>query len=162
MQEREFRRSARRGKPVVVFERQRRREGLMVVRTVDYFGFTLDRDVEPLPSPFPPELAESARGALVEGLLAGATPHPDQSRVRRALERFGHYWRRSGGRLSQADAEQVAGQIAAQLTGVNSWDAFFGRRVWVPPPAARFESGPHRPSAFLPSGFVFGGSGAVD
>src|SRR2546422_10280846 len=75
--ERAIRRYARRGRPDVVFERQRRREGLMVVRTVDYFGFTLDRDVEPLPSPFPPELAESARRAVVDALFAGATPHPD-------------------------------------------------------------------------------------
>src|SRR5256712_4969165 len=134
--ERAIRRYARRGKPVVAFERQRRREGLMVVRTADYFGFTLDRDVEPLPSPFPPKLAEPARGALVEGLLAGATPHPDQSIVRRALERFGHYWRRSGGRLSQAQPQQVAGQIAAQRTVVHLWGAFLGRRIDVDSDAA--------------------------
>src|SRR2546428_627598 len=149
--ERAIRRYARRGRPDVVFERQRRREGLMIVRTVDYFGFTLEREVEPLPSPFPDELAEPARGALVEGLLAGATPHPDQSIVRRALERFGHYWRRSGGRLSQAQPEQVAGQIAAQLTGVHLWGAFLGRRVDVDPDAALFESERQRLRALPPS-----------
>jgi len=72
--ERAIRRYARRGRPDVVFERQRRREGLMIVRTVEYFGFTLDREVEPLPSPFPDELADSARRALMEALLAGETP----------------------------------------------------------------------------------------
>src|SRR5256884_8655711 len=87
---------------LVVFERQRRYEGLIRVRTVGYFGFLLERDVEPLPSPFPPELVDAARAALVEALLAGHTPHPDQARVRRALERLGSYWRRSGGRLTQA------------------------------------------------------------
>src|SRR5206468_919822 len=55
--ERALRRYARRGAPGVVFERQRRREGLMVVRTVEYFGFVLEREVEPLRSPFPPDLA---------------------------------------------------------------------------------------------------------
>src|SRR3989475_2523800 len=120
--ERASRRCARRGRPEVVFERQRRREGLMVVRTVEYFGFTLDREVEPLPSPFPDELADSARRALVHALLAGETPHPDQGKVRRALERFGHYWRRSGGRLSQAEREHLAARIAAQLASVISWD----------------------------------------
>ncbi|PYO87928.1 MAG: DEAD/DEAH box helicase, partial [Gemmatimonadetes bacterium] len=160
--ERAIRRNARRGKPVVVFERQRRREGLMVVRTVDYFGFTLDRDVEPLPSPFPPELADSAREALVEGLLAGATPHPDQSRVRRALDRFGHYWRRSGGRLTQAQAEQVAGQIAVQLAGVNSWDAFINRRIDVDPNAAISESERHSLDALPSSVFLYGDRVPVD
>ncbi|MGH7607124.1 MAG: DEAD/DEAH box helicase, partial [Gemmatimonadales bacterium] len=106
--ERAIRRYARRSRPQVVFERQRRREGLMVVRTVEYFGFTLDRDVEPLPSPFPTDLADAARHALAQAVLAGDAPHPDRGRVRRALERYGHYWRRSGGRLAQARPEDLA------------------------------------------------------
>src|SRR5258705_13842701 len=77
----------------------------MAVRTVVYGGFTLEREVEPLPSPFPTDLAETARLALVKALLAGETPHPDQGKLRRALERFGHFWRRSGGRLPQAGGE---------------------------------------------------------
>src|SRR5207247_1271107 len=80
------------------FERQRRREGLMVVRTVEYFGFVLEREVEPLRSPFPPDLAAAARAALVQALLAGETPHPDQGRIRKELEPFGFYWRPFGGR----------------------------------------------------------------
>ena len=127
--ERAIRRYARRGAPTVVFERQRRYEGLMRVRTVGYFGFLLERDVEPLPSPFPPELADAARTALVEALLAGHTPHPDQARVRRALERLGSYWRRSGGRLTQAATEQVTARLAAQLARVGSWDEFINARL---------------------------------
>src|SRR5213593_3855608 len=113
--ERAVRRYARRGAPTVAFERQRRREGLMVVRTVEYSGFLLERDAEPLPNPFPQEFAAAARAALVEALLAGATPHPDQARVRRALERFGFYWRRSGGRLADAAGERLTARLAAQL-----------------------------------------------
>src|SRR5207253_121180 len=62
--ERAIRRYARRGEPEVVFEQRRRREGLLAVRTATYFGFVLERDVEPLPNPFPPELAAAARAAL--------------------------------------------------------------------------------------------------
>ena len=127
--ERAIRCYARRGAPTVVFERQRRYEGLMRVRTVGYFGFLLERDVEPLPSPFPPELADAARAALVEALLAGHTPHPDQARVRRALERLGSYWRRSGGRLTQAATEHVTARLAAQLARVGSWDEFINARL---------------------------------
>jgi hypothetical protein len=134
--ERAIRRYARRGRSQVVFERQRRREGLMVVRTVEYFGFTLDRDVQPLPSPFPTDLADSARNALIAAVLAGETPHPDQGRIRRALERFGHYWRRSGGRLEQADRERIAAELATQLAHVNSWDAFIATRLTLDPDAA--------------------------
>ena len=127
--ERAIRRYARRGAPTVVFERQRRREGLGVVRTVSYFGFVLERDVEPLPEPFPSELAAAARAALVQAVLAGGTPHPGQGRLRRALERFGFYWRRSGGRLQEAAAEQVAARVAAQLANVMSWKAFLDTPV---------------------------------
>ncbi len=134
--ERAIRRYARRGAPTVVFERQRRREGLMVVHTVTYFGFLLERDVEPLPNPFPAELAGAARAALVEALLAGATPHPDQTRVRRALERFGFYWRRSGGRLEQAATERVAERLAAQLQRVSSWEEFINTRITLDVDAA--------------------------
>ncbi|HKW40323.1 MAG TPA: helicase-related protein [Gemmatimonadales bacterium] len=122
--ERALLRYARRGAPTVVFERHGRREGLMLVRTVRYFGFMLEREVEPLPTPFPPELAPAARAALVDALLAGGTPHPDQARLRRALDRLGAYWRRSGGRLAQAGTDHVRALLAARLSDVDSWDRF--------------------------------------
>src|SRR5207249_3281170 len=83
----------------------------------------------PLPNPFPQQFAGAARAALVEALLAGHTPHPDQARVRRALERFGFYWRRSGGRLAEAATEQIAARLAGQLERVASWDDFLDTRL---------------------------------
>lgn len=160
--ERAIRRYARRGKPDVVFERQRRREGLMIVRTVEYFGFTLDREVEPLRSPFALDLADAARRALVEALVAGETPHPDQGKVRRALERFGHYWRRSGGRLSQAESGHIKGQIASQLSAVNSWDSFIDARIALEPDQAIAESERHRLDALPSSIFLYGDRVPVD
>jgi hypothetical protein len=160
--ERAIRRYARRGSTEVVFERQRRREGLMAVRTVGYFGFTLDRDVEPLGTAFPPELEDAARRALVDGMLGGATPHPDQGKVRRALERFGHYWRRSGGRLAQADAGRLAELIAAQLAGVRSWDDFIAARISLDPDAAIPEAERARLDALPSSAFLYGDRVPVD
>src|SRR5207245_8633034 len=63
--ERAIRGYARRGSLQAGFERQRRREGVMVVRAVEYSGFTLERDVEALPSPLPEERADAARQARV-------------------------------------------------------------------------------------------------
>jgi ATP-dependent helicase HrpA len=160
--ERAIRRYAQRGRANVVFERQRRREGLMIVRTVEYFGFTLDREVEPLPSPFPPDLADAARKALVQAVLAGETPHPDQGRIRRALDRFGHYWRRSGGRLGQADGTTVAGQIAAQLQHLSSWDVFIQTRITLDPDAAIPEAERHRLDELPSSVFLYGDRVPVD
>ena len=128
----------------MVFEQRRRREGLLAVRAATYFGFVLERDVEPLPNPFPPELAAAARAALVEALLAGATPHPDQTRLRRALDRFDFYWRRSGGRLAAAAPERPAGLLAERIQQVRSWEDFLEARLSLDveatlPAAARAE-----------------------
>src|SRR2546422_2892691 len=47
----------------------------------------------------------------------------------RALERLGSYWRRSGGRLTQAATEHVTARLAAQLARVGSWDEFINARL---------------------------------
>src|SRR5204862_78737 len=46
-------RYARRSQPEVVFERHRKREGLLVARRLEYFGFVLEREVEPLRGRWP-------------------------------------------------------------------------------------------------------------
>ena len=160
--DRAIRRYARRGRPTVVFERQRRREGLMIERTVEYFGFTLDREVERLPSPFPDDLADAARRGLVDALVAGETPHPDQGKLRRALERFGHYWRRSGGRLSQAESAHLKDQLAGQLSAVNSWDSFIAARLTLDPDQAIPENERTRLDALPSSVFLYGDRAPVD
>jgi hypothetical protein len=126
-----IRRFARRGPPTVVYQQRRRREGLHVVREMTYFGFVLERDGEPLASPFPAELAEAARAALRDAVLAGETPHPDQAAVRRALDRLGFYWRRSGGTLEATASAVAAERLAGQLAAVDSWDTFIATRLSV-------------------------------
>jgi hypothetical protein len=127
--ERAIRKYARRAPPTVTFEQQRRREGLVAVRTVSYFGFLLEREVEPLASPFPEELAASARAALSAALAAGQTSHPDQGRLRRALERAGVLWRRSGGELAELATERLVARIDEQLRGITSWRNFLDTRL---------------------------------
>ena len=127
--ERATRRYARRSPPEVEFERHRRREGLVVVRRLEYFGFVLERETEPLRGRWPDDLAPAARAALVAALLAGETPHPDQGRVRKALDRFGQYWRRSGGQMAAAAGDRVAQILAGRLAGVGSWDDFIAARL---------------------------------
>ena len=103
-----------------------------------------------------------ARGALVSAVLAGETPHPDQGKVRRALERFGHYWRRSGGRLEQAARENIAAQVAGQLGGVNSWDDFIAARISLDPDAAIPERERQTLDALPSSVFLYGDRVPVD
>ena len=162
LSERAIRRYARRGPATVLFERQRRREGLMRVRTVSYFGFILEREVETLQNPFPSELADAAREALVHALVAGETPHPDQGRVRRALERFGFYWRRAGGRLAQASTERVMNVLREQVARVDSWEAFINSRLVLDVDGAIPEAERHALEALPDSVHIYGDRVPVD
>src|SRR5207245_2539364 len=74
-------------------------------------------------------LGRYARRGEPTGTFAGETPHPDQGRVRRALERFGFYWRRSGGQLTEAGTEPLTARLAQQLAAVASWDDFINTRL---------------------------------
>jgi hypothetical protein len=134
----------------------------MIERTVEYFGFTLDREIEPLHSPFPDDLADAARQALVDALVAGETPHPDQGKVRRALERLGFYWRRSGGRLEQAESGHIKEQLARQLSSVSSWDSFIAARITLDPDQMIPEIERQQLDALPSSVFLYGDRVPVD
>lgn len=123
------RRYARRAAPRVAYESSRRRPGLLLTHEVTYWGFVLDREAEPLSSPFAAEHAPSARAALLAALLAGTTAHPDQGRVRRALERLDFYWKRSGGSLAEANPERGEALLAQALSSVDSWEGFLHTRL---------------------------------
>ena len=127
--ERSLRRYARRAPPQITFERHRRHEGLMAVRSVEYCGFLLEREVEALNGTFPPDLADSARRALVTALRNGGTPHPDQPRISRALHRAEALWKRSGGALTQLAPDALEELLAAQVAPVTSWEGFLRARV---------------------------------
>jgi ATP-dependent helicase HrpA len=58
-----IRRNATRGKSALVYDPRRKHGPLMLKRTVDYFGFELESEVETVEE-FPPELAEEARHIL--------------------------------------------------------------------------------------------------
>jgi ATP-dependent RNA helicase HrpA len=125
--ERLVRRYAKRGGAAVEYVDGRGRGKLVIVRTVEYFGFLLEREIEPLPTPFPPALAAPARAALIAALAGGRTPHPNQRTVRQALDRGGEYWRRSGGTEPAVAPDRLTERLAEQLGGVESWDAFLQR-----------------------------------
>jgi hypothetical protein len=106
-----------------------------VERRRSYFGFDLDTEVEPLRGAIPTAVRPGAWNTLTEALLQGATGHPDQGRVRRAVETLDELWRRSGGILTTAAPAAVRERIRAQLEGVESWDDFMTTRIHVDPDA---------------------------
>ena len=129
------RRYASLGPPEIVVTGTRKHQQLAVARRLEYFGFQLETDIEPLTGRIPDDLLEPAREALVGALLAGETGHPDQSRVRRGATRLLEWWRRSGGTLEAASEAAIAGALRAQLGGVRSWKAFLDTPLSLEPEA---------------------------
>ena len=125
------------GAPQLSVGGPRKHQRLTVTRAREYFGFQLDNDMELLEGRFPPEHREAALDALAAALLEGDTVHPDQQRVRRAVETLDELWRRSGGALSNIERASLQANLRGQLAreGVESWESFIRARVAVDPAA---------------------------
>ncbi|MEP7327253.1 MAG: DEAD/DEAH box helicase [Gemmatimonadota bacterium] len=117
------------GAPRIALSTRRKGQHLEIHRRLHYFGFDLENEVEPLEGEIPEPLRAPAREALVDALLGGNTMHPDQGRIRRALEELGELWRRSGGTLLQVAPEALRTLLMEQLTGVVSLEMFLETRV---------------------------------
>jgi hypothetical protein len=123
------RRYASRSVPTVEIGGTRKRPELVVSRRVEYFGFELEREVEPIHGPVPPELADAAADALVHGLIAGTVVHPDESRIRKVVRQAREYWRRSGGTIESASEAAIANALRAQIQPVTTSSDFERRRL---------------------------------
>jgi hypothetical protein len=109
-----MRQYARTEAPEVIYDPDRRRSPLAVLRRVRYFGFDLDRQIEPLEE-IPAELRPAGRAALVEALMTGRARHRDSRHLRQMLERLGELVRRAGGELPGADGAAVRTELGRRL-----------------------------------------------
>lgn len=109
-----MRQYARSEAPEIIYDPDRRRSPLAVLRRVRYFGFDLDRQIEPLEA-IPAELRPAARAALVEALMTGRARHRDSRHLRQMLERLGELVRRAGGELPGADGAAVRTELGRRL-----------------------------------------------
>jgi len=144
-----IRRYAVQGPPAVEVG-QGRRAGLTLVRRTQYAGFELGHHRAALTGPFAADLASTARDALAQALFDGRTVHPDQGSVRKAFDRLVDYWKKSGGRLAEAEPHAVRRIIRLQLEPVDSWDAFLVAPIQLSVGALVPESARHALDA-LPS-----------
>jgi ATP-dependent helicase HrpA len=138
------------GPAKVVLSGPRKQQGLSLERRRTYFGFQLDTEVEPVTGAVPEPLRPVARDALAEALLAGETTHPDQQRLRRALDELNELWRRSGGTLPAVAPSALRQRIRSQLESVDTWDQFLRTRI-VLDPASLIESDVRESLEALPS-----------
>ncbi|HLA90483.1 MAG TPA: DEAD/DEAH box helicase [Gemmatimonadaceae bacterium] len=113
------RRFATESAPALVFDGKHKHAPLALERRVDYFGFELSREREPVHD-FPPGLEDDARRVLADALARGEARHAAVQRNREAIETVRECWRRSGGTTPGLSQAELAAWYAEGLRGVRS------------------------------------------
>ncbi|MDE3152049.1 MAG: DEAD/DEAH box helicase, partial [Gemmatimonadota bacterium] len=116
-------RYATRGEPTLAYDARRHQDGIVLVRRVDYFGFELERDTEPV-DVFPPALAPRARALLADALARGESRHHAARRNQPLVEQVREAWRRSGGRTARLGLAELTAFYERALAGVGSMQEF--------------------------------------
>ncbi|MCU0633911.1 MAG: DEAD/DEAH box helicase [Gemmatimonadaceae bacterium] len=130
-----IRQFARRGATELVFEAMRKPSPIVRRQRVEYFGFELARESEPVLSwGEDPALADRVRALLGEGLARSEARHVAVPRNQPVIDEIRALWRRSGGdgsvpRLGQAE---LAAWYTAQLADVTDLDGFRRARLQLP------------------------------
>ncbi len=114
---------ATRSAPRIVFDAGRKQTPLALERTVEYFGFELSSDAEPI-DVFPPELAPEARRVLAEALAREEARHGTVKRHRDRIHEIREVWRRSGGRTPRLGLAELTAIYERALGDVASIEDF--------------------------------------
>jgi hypothetical protein len=114
----------------IVYNPESKRAPLTVRRRVEYQGFELERESEPIDE-FPPEHAARARRVLAEALARGEARHPGARRNQEAIESVRETYRRSGGTTPRLGFADLASVYEKQLADLNSMSDFRHAQVFV-------------------------------
>ncbi|MEP6692404.1 MAG: DEAD/DEAH box helicase [Gemmatimonadaceae bacterium] len=118
-----IRKYAARSAAELVYDPNRKRSPLAIRRTVEYFGFELQREYEALEA-FPDEMAEQARHLLAESMAKMEARHRDVQGNRPAIEAARELYRRSGGATPRLGLPELTRRYEAALAGIGSLDEF--------------------------------------
>jgi hypothetical protein len=114
---------ARRREARVAYRPQDRSAPLCLEHTLEYFGFELDREVEPI-GVFPEEYAARIVRTLAESAARFEARHPSMQGNRAVVNRVREMHRRSGGRTPKLGAGELADRYEEQLCRVRTLDEF--------------------------------------
>jgi hypothetical protein len=103
----------------LVYDPNSKRAPLALRRRVEYQGFELEREIEPI-DVFPPELADQARHVLAEALARGEARHAGARSNQDAIDSIRDTYRRSGGTTLKFGLPELTAYYERQLATVNS------------------------------------------
>ncbi|HZE09668.1 MAG TPA: DEAD/DEAH box helicase [Gemmatimonadaceae bacterium] len=127
-----IRRYSTRGKPELIYDPRRKHAPLVLKRTLEYFGFELESELESVEE-FPPELARAARHLLAEALAREEARHFAVRKNRPAIDDVREAYKRSGGETGKLGLADLTALYEQQLENVNSVDEFKSARLVVDP-----------------------------
>ncbi|MFL5528452.1 MAG: DEAD/DEAH box helicase [Gemmatimonadaceae bacterium] len=125
-----IRRYATRGKVEITYDARRKHGPLVLKRSVEYFGFELENELETVEE-FPPEQASEARHILAEALARGEARHIAVKKNRDSIEEIREAYKRSGGETKRLGLPELTALYEEQLADVNSMDDFRSARLVV-------------------------------
>jgi len=114
----------------LVYNAESKRSPLVLRRRVQYHGFELEREIEPIEE-FPKDLAERARHTLAEALARGEARHPAVRANQEAVESVRETYRRSGGKTPKLGLADLTAIYERQIASVNSVEEFRRKRLYV-------------------------------
>jgi hypothetical protein len=114
----------------LVYDPRRKHGPLAIKRTLDYFGFELESEIESVEE-FPSDLASDARRALAEALARGEARHFAVKKNRDAIDEIREAYKRSGGETRRLGLTELTDLYERQLLDVNSMEDFRAARLRV-------------------------------
>jgi hypothetical protein len=122
-----IRKYATRGISEIVYDPKRKGGQLVIARTLEYFGFELERETEVIEE-FPEDLADRARHALAEAMAKGQARHLAVKKNRAAIDDIRQTYRRSGGKTPRFGLADLTAWYERQLAGIHSMNDFRNSR----------------------------------
>jgi len=121
-------RYATRGVSDIAYDPKQKGGQLVIRRTLEYFGFELEREIEVVEE-FPAELADSARRALAEAMAKGQARHASVKRNRASIDAIRETWRKSGGATPRFRLSDLTDWYEERLAGISSMNEFRNARL---------------------------------
>lgn len=127
-----IRKYATRTKPELMYDAHRKHDQLVLFSRVEYFGFELDRELEPVRE-FPGDLAGEARHILAQAAAREEARQVSIKRNHAAITAVREAYRRSGGVTPRLGFDELTALYESQLANVNSVEEFRNARLTVNP-----------------------------
>ena len=107
----------------LLYDANRKKSPLVMQRRVEYFGFELERETEPVEE-FTPEIAQRARRVLAEALAREEARHVSVKSNRPQVDAVREAYRRSGGKTPRLGMTELADRYEKLLERVESIENF--------------------------------------